>query len=49
MSTPDGKALPRRFIHTKYSNYDTSGLEFTIVEGKNELTIEVIPPDGRAR
>lgn len=49
MYAPDGKALPHRFIHTKYSNYHASGLEFTIVEGKNELTIEVVPRDDRAR
>ena len=49
INTPDSKALPRRSIHTKYSNYHTSGLEFTIVEGENELRIEVIPPDDRAR
>ena len=49
MNAIDGKSLPRRLVHTKYSNYDTSGLEFTIVEGKNELTIEVISSDDRAR
>ena len=39
---PD-KMRPRR-IHSKYSRFETSGLEFTVNEGNNTFDIQLDPP-----
>ena len=33
--------IPRPVIDERFESYDTSGLEFTVVQGKNELTLVV--------
>ena len=36
--------IPRPVIDPRFENYETSGLEFTVQQGKNEFTLEVQLP-----
>lgn len=40
---PDTVPTPR--VHSKYSRFDTSGLEFTVEKGNNTFNIQLDPPE----
>ena len=45
----EGERLPPAKIDRKFRSYETSGLEFEVLEQSNELTVIVTPPATRGR